>query len=276
MGTIATEVSHMAEQTVGLVHYSKKPTLPTPTFDGTTDVDNFISQFGRVAGIMGWDQPEAAIRFQMTVSGPAQKGLTATTLDGMCSQLRSRYRLSEDGAVVLLKTLKWKANDDIHEFAAYVRKLVDKAFPELNPNQMERRAIKELTNALPPSCHLLVWELRNRTPNNYEEVVTLVQEFNEMNLGTRVNKVEVDEVTMLRKEVAAQATLIEQMVATQAEMQKQLSSALSQLRPRRDNSSIICYRCQQPGHIARSCNAAPVKPRQTQPSENATVQQRQA
>jgi hypothetical protein len=266
----------MAKQTVGMMYDNHRPSLPTPKFDGTTDIDKFIHQFEKVATLMRWGDEEAAIRFQMTISGAAQKGLTTTTFRGMCTQLRSRYQLSENGAVVLLKALKWKTNDSVHEFAAYVKQLVEKAFPELDPSQKEKRTIKELTNALPPSCHILTWELRNRTPSSYEEVVELVQDFSEMNLGTtRVNRIETDEIASLRQEVASQAALISKMVATQTEIQQQLAAALSTPRPRRDNPSIICYRCQQPGHIARNCTNMP-KPNQEKASENAHVRQSHA
>lgn len=265
----------MAEETVHLMKASKRANLPTPTFDGTSDVDTFIHQFTRVAQLMQWEEPEAAIRFQMAISGPAKKGLTATSFEGMCTQLTSRYRLSEDSAVKLLKSLKWKANDNVHEFAAYVRKLVEKAFPELDDTQQEKRAIKELTNALPSGCQPLSWELRHRTPDSYEEVVELVQSFGELNFGgpNRINQVETDEVSCLRKEVAAQAALIEQMVASQAQMQKQLSAALTQIQPRR--TPITCYRCQKTGHMARSCPTMP-RPAPKLQAENGNVQQGQA
>ena len=267
MGAIAADISQMSEETVGLVRASKRATLPAPTFDGNADVDSFLQQFVRIADFNDWSDEEACIRLQMAVVGPARQGITATTIEGICGQLRSRYRLSENGAAMLLKSLKWKANENIHEFAAYVQKLVNAAFPELDQAQRERRAIKELTNALPTSCHTLMWELRHRTPSSYEEVVELIKGFNELNVNPRINQVETDEVAVLRKEVASQATLIERMLANQEEMQKQILAALPKPRPRRDLASLTCYRCQQQGHIARNCTAKPVKP-----SENAQVQ----
>jgi len=268
MGTIATEVAEMAGQTVEMVKNVRKPALPTPTFDGSTDVDDFISQFEKVAAFMDWEDDEKSIRFQMAVSGTARKGLTSNTFDGICTQLRSRYQLSETGSIALLKALKWKTNDNVHEFAAYVRRLVNTAFAELDEDQREQRAIKELTNALPSSCNTLIWELRNRTPGTYEDVIDMVQSFNEMTVTPKVNKVETEEVSSLRKEVATQAELIQQMVATQMEMQKQLTAVLSKSKPRRDNSSIVCYHCRKEGHIAWNCKA----PLDTNPQKNGTVQ----
>ena len=256
----------MAEQTIQMIQVVRRPTLCTPSFDGTTELEEFISQFERVASFMAWRNDEKLLRFQMAILGAAKKGLTSDTFDGICAQLRSRYCLSENGAVALLKTLKWKANDNVHEFAAYVRRLVDTAFRELTPDQREQRAIKELTNALPASCHTLTWELRNRTPASYEEVIDLIQGFNELTVNTKINRVEADEVSNLRKEVSAQAALIEQMVASQLEMQKQLSVAIEKLKPRRDNSSIVCYRCGKKGHISKHCRSAKDE------SENANVQ----
>ena len=275
MSTIANEVAEMAENTVAMVKNVRRSALPTPTFDGSTDVEDFISQFEKVADFMSWKDEEKAIRFQMAISGTARKGLTAHTFDGICTQLKSRYQLSETGSVALLKALKWKSSDNVHEFAAYVRRLVSTAFSELDEGQQEQRAIKELTNALPASCNTLIWELRNRTPGTYEEVIDMIQSFNEMTVTPRVNKVETEEVSNLRKEVTAQAELIKQMIATQQEMQKQqqqLLSALSTNKPRRDNSRIVCYRCRQEGHIARNCKADVTKEK----SENSHVQQSKA
>ena len=114
--------------------------------------------------------------------------------------------------------MKWKSSENIYEFAAYVKRLVDAAFPELQPDQREQRAIKELTNALPPSCHTLTWELRHRTPGTYESVVEMIKGYNELNVSTRINQVESDKVGSLRKEVATQTALIERMLANQEEL----------------------------------------------------------
>lgn len=269
IGAMASEVADMAGQTIDLVKDTRRSSLPTPTFDGMTDVEDFITQFERVATFMHWAEDEKLIRFQMAIIGAAKKGLTANSYEGICAQLRSRYQLSENGSVALLKSLKWKAGDSVHEFAAYVRRLVTAAFPELNDKQKEQRAIKELTNALPPSCHTLAWELRNRTPNTYKQVIDLIQDFNELNVKPMINRVETDEMSSLRKEVSNQGALIEQLIASQTELQKQLTTALAQNKPRRNNKgSILCYRCRKEGHIAKNCSES----RPQGQSENDNVQ----
>lgn len=245
---LAAGLSNLEKNTAKMAQ--QKNNLPAPKFDGTSDVVQFIQKFEAVADFNGWEDMERQLRFQLAIEGTASQGLLGSTYEEMCKELKARYQLSEGGAAAMLKALRWKPNESIHEFSVHVRKLVDVAYPELDQNQKEARAIKELVTALPSNYNTLSWELNSRPPHSFADAVETIKNYCELNhTSSRINRL--GEEDPLRKIVEAQAASIEKLVAAQAELSQQMSKlmAAQSSKPRSNK----CFKCEKEGHFARNC-----------------------
>ena len=282
------EYSHMTHSTPVPARMSQQP-IPAPSYDGTTDVEDFLMQFGAIAQHNGWSQDECKLRLSLSLKGSVSRGVNADTYKGMCRQLQQQYAPSNEMATALLKEVKKHASENIYQFAERVRKLVSKALPDLDKGQQQQQVKQELIASV-PSGSQLAWTLRLAPPDTVEETVDVIHKFHEFS-GSRikVNRIETDELQDIRNELEKQAaaqratqeemfkqfatlqtTMMEQIVATQQKMaaaQQELLTHVvsSKSSGQRDNR---CFNCNSRGHYARDCR----KPRRATVAGNGDVQ----
>jgi hypothetical protein len=264
---IGEQLGAITDATQILLRQATRPhrQLPTPTFDGNRDVEDFLRDFYQVAGLNGWGTDELPIRLRGALSGSAQTGLDGCRNDGeIVARLRARYQLSEAGASQLLKNIKWNAGEDVFQFTDHLQKLMPRAFPELDAGQIQQRILKELLQALPPRLKHITWELQQRPIHDLSEVVALIHQFEVTNpTGPPVRTVQEKEVETLRQQLQqqaeqlhAQAEVLRKITETQQLMQQQYQlprPRTSNPPERRSRAEIECYGCGQKGHIKRQC-----------------------
>lgn len=256
-----------------LTRMSPKP-IPAPTYDGTTDVDEFLEQFDAISEHNGWSSDENKLRLKLALKGSVSLGVSAVTYPEMCRQLKQQYAPSMDTATALLKAVKRQASENIYQFTQRLRKLVVTALPSLTEEQREEQVKREIITSV-PSGSQLAWTLKLAPPQTVEETVEVIHKFNEFNGGqTKLNRVEADDIIELKKDLEQQAALqrtnqeemfkqfaslqsglMEQILATQTQMAATQQEVMSQLAAAKssDHRDIRCYNCNGRGHFAREC-----------------------
>lgn len=96
-----------------------------------------------------------------------------------------------------------------------MHELVQIAYPELLPNQMEGRAIKELQQVLLSAWQTVIWELSQRPRNSLHDVVEVLQQYNRLQPGLRVQAVETTGVIELRSQFQEQAAILKKLLGSQ-------------------------------------------------------------
>jgi len=77
----------IAQETAAILNQQQCANLRPPSFDGTTDVDEFLCRFKQVRVFNGWEAEETELRFDMAVTGPAKRGLLEGTYSHYADQL---------------------------------------------------------------------------------------------------------------------------------------------------------------------------------------------
>lgn len=257
----AAGIRDMAQGAAAILNQQQRTRLPPPSFDGTTDVDEFLRRFEQVRVLNKWEDAETELRFDMAVTGAAKRGLPEGTYTHRAGQLRTRYQLTEQGASQLLKQVSWNPKENIHEFANYLKRLIQMAIPELGEDGRMKRTIKELINALPDEYQTLRWELNHRTPETVEATIDIIHQFSQLQPNTTtVRQVKNDSMVELEARLdqymAQQNKMMQKLIETQGAMLEKLtlSTASVQSRPPRTASTpVTCYACGERGHYARRC-----------------------
>lgn len=251
MAKLAAEMKLLCARTA----QTKRSNLPSPTFDGSGDVETFLTRFHETASVNDWDDGEKHLRLKIAITGSAANGTEGKDFDGICEQLRQRYILSETGAMQLLRSLKWRAGDNIYDFVSYLEKIVKSAFPELDTTQRSRRCVKELVNALPSAYHTLQWQLTHQPPASLPDAVKLIHEFGtlQQDRAPKINKVETEEMTEMRKALEGVTKTQQEMSLALASITSSLADLTKQRSSKRDKSQIKCYACGELGHYKREC-----------------------
>jgi len=247
---------------------TRQASIAPPTFDGSTDVEDFLELFERIAQHNGWTPDEMAIRLKLAVQRPSGVSLQGGTYDEMRDKLTANHSLSMENAMALLKTLRLRPGDNVFPFSDKLCKLVRRAFPEMDQYDVRRHAMRELVAMLPANSQI-AWLFKAQPPQSLEEAVRRIHE---SNTGTerKVNQFDVDEtpklhdtmMAMMQGTQSSMQSLVQQIAEGQkqiAEGQKQIMQVLAQQRQQRrpanrsETDTRKCYSCQQTGHIARNC-----------------------
>lgn len=251
--------------------------IPTPIFDGTDDVDSFISNYQAISTHNNWIGEEKKIRLKLALKGPAARGAEGDCCEEIYNKLRAQYGLTSDTASTLLRSLKLKPKESIHQFGEKVLTLVHKAFPNLDKDQQDQQAKQEVMCAV-ATIPQLSWTLRLSPPNSLVEAIDVIHKYQSMTSSDiGMHRLESDDVQDLKKQMNQQADefrnsqklMMDKFAAMQVELTQQLIEAQRQLAttprdlrasvttPRKPRNTfprdIRCYNCQGSGHIARNC-----------------------
>ena len=247
--------------------------IPAPTFDGTTDVEEFLQQFNDIADHIRWGATERRLRLGIALKGTATRGIDGETYAIMCEQLHKQYALTEDVASRLLKDIRRERNENVFQFSQRVTQLVRKVYPELSAAQQDQQVKRELISTVPQGSQL-AWTLRLTPPGSLEEVVDVMNKYETFSGQSHVSRLGTEKVTALEDQVAKQAAaqlasqeammrqfaamqsnLMEQLMTTQKQMVEVQKEVLANLRSKPSNrQEVRCFNCQEKGHYARACS----------------------
>jgi hypothetical protein len=264
------------EQLVQALQRPSKKRVKPPTFDGRTDVTKFLTVFGEVKRINEWNDEEAALQLQLSLTGTAAEGAHGKTYDELKESLTTRYQLTKEEARRELKTARPKKGENIYQFGDYIKRLVELANPDMTEEQQEKLATLELVDAM--GDFTLRREFRMQEPDNYADALKRINEYNSEK--SRENTRAIRKVTWcadatdgeedgwkkeIEKKMASLQTRVEsQQKEIQTELQtvsNQMKQGFEQLLTKKldDNSQTNgdkvkrCFVCKKPGHLKKDC-----------------------
>ena len=249
--------------------------IPAPTFDGTEDVDTFITSYEAIAKHNRWSDAEKKLRLQLSLKGPATMGTNGDSCEEVYDKLQSQYGLTTDMANTLLRGLKLKPKESVHKFGEKVITLVKKAYPNLTTDQQDQQAKQEVLCAV-STMPQLAWTLRLSPPSSLAEAVDIIHKYRSMTTAdVGIHRLETEDVQDLKKQIELQAEefrnsqkemldkfasmqmeLTQKLVESQRQLatsQRELLNGLAANRRPRTTKDIRCYNCQGLGHISRDC-----------------------
>ena len=148
-------------------------------FDGSTDFDEFLSQFEITSEINGWQYREKSLYLASCLTGDARSLLSDLDCDGqsdyntLIEKLANRFGSVNRSEIyrTQLKSQTRNRGETIPELAQAIKKLVRQAYPGVHKDVIETLAIDHFIDALTDSeIRLRVREFDSKTLVDAEKV----------------------------------------------------------------------------------------------------------
>ena len=243
-----------------------RETFKAPKFDGTGDVDYFITQFETVQAANEWSRAATFLHLRESLKDGAQDCGRPDSIEGILSALKARYGVSPREASTRLTTIRRDPKVTLQEHATEVQKLIGIAYEDLPTRNREAMILETFCNTLGHihlQSHLLAVG-----PVTLEAAITAGNEFLQLRNhatrhqpGTALRVVdELDEAQAVRTEPTESKET--EVLATLAQALQRLLQRVDQMAEQRKKGSaptrepqgeIACWSCAQPGHLRRNC-----------------------
>lgn len=236
-----------------------------PRFEGTGDVEYFITQFLEVAGANNWQPGAAVIHLRAALKDTARDCGKAQTVDGIFANLRARFGLTAREAKAKLAVLRRDHKTTLQEHACEVERLVSTAYADLPAVHLQRMVIDTFHATIGDAYlqrHLLAIETPDleaavRAGNEYLQIRPI------RHGGSGVRQVDGEPAEQEELTQIAQASTPPLQTLLQA-MQK-LAEEVSALKKDRNQEKakkkgakeVQCYGCNERGHIRKDCQTNP-------------------
>ena len=264
---------------------ASRPLVLPETFSGEGSWDEWISHFENVADVNAWDGDAAKLKWlKVRLTGRAQRAFQQFTeaSQGTYSHAKKalRERFDPDSKrelyAVELNTRRKRKAEGWADFAEDLRRLTDKAYPDLQEEARERLALNSYLSQL--SDPQVSFSVRQRQPKSVDEAVTATLEMESysrtgpgriahvgLEQATVVATVDrsdelVDKLSNLlqrieRLEAGAQSDGTEFGSGHRGSSERSAGTGLGSGHRRLQQSAVICRKCGLEGHYARGCAA---------------------
>lgn len=237
-----------------------RPLSKPRTYDGDSSLTEYLQHFDLCAVINGWTEAQAGAFLGVSLAGNARRlleGLNTCTATGYAElrqRLRDRYEPENATGVhkAKLRSIEREETQTLGAFADEVLALVRKAYPTVPHETQEVLAKDRFIEAL-PDAELRLW-IYAAQPSSLKSAVSVGIEgeaclAKEKGRKARVRTVAGGDVALWEEKLDRLATRVEEM----AQRASGAEGRTKQNNKRR--GKIICWRCQEPGHMARDCTA---------------------
>ena len=267
---------------------ASRPLVLPETFSGEGSWDEWISHFENVADVNAWDGDAAKLKW-LKVRLTGRRGLSERSSS---SRRRARGRTASHAKKALrerfdpdskrelyaveLNTRRKRKAEGWADFAEDLRRLTDKAYPDLQEEARERLALNSYLSQL--SDPQVSFSVKQRRPKSVDEAVTATLEMESysrtgpgriahvgLEQATVVATVDrsdelVDKLSNLlqrieRLEAGAQSDGTEFGSGHKGSSERSAGTGLGSGHRRLQQSAVICRKCGLKGHYARGCAA---------------------
>ena len=237
-------------------------------YSGTADFDEYLIQFEVIAEVHGWSSQEKASVLMAKLDGPALAVAAPIASQGfevVTKKLKGRFAPEQQEACSLqLRTRSQNKGETYEALADDVERLAKKAYPRAEEPTRCRLATDAFVNAV--ADDRVREKLRDRAPETIEEALRMARQLaasRELE-KRRVRAVcegegaqaEDTEVRQLREELRQVRAELEKFRSPTGKVKKGDGKKAG---PGRQWGNLVCFNCNQPGHIRRWCTQkAPV------------------
>ncbi|KAJ8359662.1 hypothetical protein SKAU_G00161870 [Synaphobranchus kaupii] len=227
--------------------------LKLPRFNGTASLESYLAQLELAAQLASWTPEQTAGHLALALEGPALEAILdlppaeRQNLQALTAALQRRFtqhRSAEASREKLLSRYRCE-EESWGKVAADVQRYAREAYPEFDAAAQEKLALHAFLRAL--------------TPERLRDHVSLAQPGSiseALSMTTRAEDTLAIRPTPQPTRQHVRVADGEEVCWTRTPLQ----------RPARRQGR--CYRCDEPGHIARDCPAPAPKPRKPPPSGN--------
>ena len=158
---------------------SKMGKMKPQPYDGSEDLDEYLTHFNIVAKLNGWNETAKSLHLAGSLTGGARALLNdldpqkREDYDSLVDVLTHRYGNVNRAAIfkTQLQTRITRKDESIPELAQAIVKLARKAYPTANPHMIDVLAIDHFIDALPQADIRL--KLKEKGPKNIMEAEKL-------------------------------------------------------------------------------------------------------
>lgn len=242
---------------------TNKTQFKPPKYNGTTDVELFITLYRDVAEMNKWSDRETVMHLRASLEGSAADYGSGETSEVIYESLRGRYGLTSRQARDRLDAVKHSNKQNLHDYASEITKLVNIAYPTLDKDFKTQTSLEKFQRGLTNSR--LRQHLLTMLPQTMTEAVRYAEEFLELEPATKpsLHAVEYDEEDDKQKVAdkpmkEEQSTdkldilfkAIEGLIASQTAF----LTTLTKTQEKTTSRSIgPCYYCNKQGHMKKDC-----------------------
>lgn len=243
------------------------PQLPGRTaaklqhYTGATQLEPYLAQVTLAATHNGWGQEETATHLALALEGPALQVLLDLPLEeqrdlrALTTALGRRFgqRPPAEQSREELARRRRREGESLGSFAADVRLYARRGYPTFPGAAREELGLHAFLRGLTPER--LRQHVRLSSPRDLEEALREAERAEEVLRGEPVTR-------------RSARGVEREMSATQSDEEEEARRAQPEAVPRRRRRTDCCYRCGEPGHLARNCPAPSPRARVTSPTGN--------
>ena len=265
---------------------NRRPVVLPETFNGEGDWSDWFEHFESVAAVNHWKDDEKLLWLRVRLIGRAATAFKRID-DGMkdsyagsVAALKERFDPGSRRELYLAELMarKKRHNEEWASFAEDLKRLVERAYPELPDNAREQIALANYLGQLDQPQ--LSFSVKQRRPKSVDEAVRTTLEMasylrtphsapqESVDIPSAVATVKKqptesqDSVMPLLQQIMSRIDSLEARVDRLAQEQGK-DLVPHQPQPRKNNKEqpfptrepVKCHRCRKPGHLARGCAA---------------------
>jgi hypothetical protein len=246
-----------------------KPVILPDTFSGTEGSwDHWIAHFRDCATINSWDNAAMLAFLRVRLVGrtrvvfqrlPAER---TDTFDHVIEALKERFEPASklDLYVADFSMRKCKPSESWADYAEELHHLAIKAYPDLATNAVEQFALTQFLANL--ADRQVSFAVKQKLPRILDEAVMAAMQIEAHLSTTRIATAESDQdsymsLSAIQSREEKMTSLITDLCdkVERLESKLQTQSCAQQRQRSQRNPRIVCFNCQQRGHIARECTA---------------------
>ena len=238
-------------------------------FDGSSDWSDYLNHFEMVSLWNCWSDEEKAVQLSMSLTSAARQawsdsfcdGRIPLTYDSLVSALTQRFKPEgqEEAFKAEFRHRVRRKDESFLEFGHNLRRLAIRAFPRINHMSREELVVDQFLVGLSEVDMRRHVSLSH--PANVDQAITLATEFETVTQSFK------SPLAAKPKQVAAVSDVGATVGTGHGSSTDELLKVLIDLvkkqnvgqkprnGPRGKNPNIVCYNCQNKGHIAKNCPA---------------------
>lgn len=272
-GTPAPEQNNVGQLTELLTtvlgRTTQRDRFSAPKYDGTGDVELFITQFDDVAEANRWSERDCLLHLRLSLEKDAKACSRGETVDDVYSNLRTRFGLTVRQARDRLAGLKREPNQSLHALGVEIQRLVELGYPRMGADDQMTLAVEAFKRAVDHRAlnrHLLALDCRTiddivKASEEYFQVSGQVarprQTIASLGRETEVPRSGTSDFTA---EPGTSNALLERLVGALEQNSKVMAEFVACNQYRRSNpappkkkSNLGCHECGSTDHWKRSC-----------------------